>query len=207
MPGLMKRVDEIRPAIARVVMAAFPRSWVLVWIPAENFRRGLNWGAIAADVANRCVAELRQAGLKERVKVEVPPLRSQVFAEQRNDDLDAAIVSVHPGPEDFMVDDIRRALTAKQAIMGTYRSQGYQTILVLDTEEYPWFAPLYALFERATERVSLNAFDEIYMAATIHWPSLIVPLRLGDGVPVGQPVNEEFMGLWQMIKAHPRPLR
>jgi hypothetical protein len=204
-PRVVKVLERVRPVICRPVEAAFPESWVQIGVPAEEFAGGMEWIEVASRIGNLCVHALQGVEVGKRVRLDVAGLSSKVVAERVKEGVQDGLCWVRPvvwgrDPEELTVDDMVRALVDKRSTLESYHREGWPTVLVLDVEDLGWPDVFGPLFGRATERADASAFDEVYVAASAWNPSLIIPLKLGSQVPVGQPELGEFIGLCEELR-------
>jgi hypothetical protein len=199
-PRFVKRLEEIKPAIAARVVAAFPSSIIMIGVPAEDFEPGLDWQALAQSVADAAIAALRDLSPGVQLPVAVPGLPTRAFVRVIWQGVPEGFCAVNPvvwgrDPEDLTVDDLCRALADKRASMRGYQEMGMRTVLLLDCEALAWPPYVSGLFGRAIELEDPSAFDEVYAALSAHSPSFVIPLKLGAVAPVGQPELGDFIGL------------
>ena len=118
-PRVVKLLEEIRPAIAKSVVAAFPASIVMVGVPVEEFQRGLDWQALCRSVSDAAIEALRDLSPGVRLPVTVPGLQTRAFVEVIREDVPAGFCAVNPvvwgrDPEDLTVLPQLRMLPARQ---------------------------------------------------------------------------------------------
>lgn len=182
-PGVVKRLDRIRPIISERVTRRHPTSLVQVGVPIEEFAPGVDWDAMAAEVGERCAEVLDQAGEAEgRLPVRVPCLRERAFV-QRLFRVRAprGFCSVSPAiwgrePEVDTVLDFRRAIAEKRETLMPYHDEGMPTVLLLDVEDYLAFDAAVELYAQALAQEPSDGIDEAYLAASGYQPSFLVPL-------------------------------
>lgn len=199
-PRTVRLLEQIRPVIAARVVAAYPSSIVMIGVPAEDFKPGLDWQALAQSVADAAIAALRDLSPREQLPVTVAGLPTQSLVRVLLQGAPEGFCAVNPvvwgrDPEDLTVDDLCRALADKRASMRCYQQAGLRTILLLDCEHFPWPPHVSGLFGRAIELEDPSAFDEVYAVLSAHSPSFVIPLKLGSVAPVGQPELGDFIGL------------
>lgn len=195
-PFLIKQLEAARPIIVPIVEEAFPRSVVRIGLPVSPDLSVKKIGQIAKKVGNLSVDALRGAKKDERVRFSVPGLPADVFAERIFEPTRSALCTVFPAVwgrdvEDFTADDLCRAFAEKRRQAAECSEP---VILLLETSGYLNLPAIIDPYQRALARESVEAFQEIYVGTSQYDPALIIPLKLGDRSPVGQPELGQFIG-------------
>lgn len=94
-PRVVKVLEEIRPAIAERVVAAFSTSIVMVGVPIEEFQPGLDWQALSRSVSDAAIEALRDLSTGVRLPVTVPGLQTRAFVQVIWEDVPAGFCAVN----------------------------------------------------------------------------------------------------------------
>jgi hypothetical protein len=198
-PGQLHILNKYRPTVEGAIRSAFPEDGVLIMLPSEELKRGLDWDSMMRDVTReslRWLPELRQENGRQMTVAGFtrPPV---VFKHQRTrEGWCRMLFRIPMDQEDLAVAEFRRAFMEKRPRMQRYKAMGVPTWLVLDAPEVGWPNDFIRAFNAAIEVESVEVFDHIYLGCTLDRPVQFVPLKVDDVVGAPQPLYGEFVDLW-----------
>jgi hypothetical protein len=167
----------------------------------------MDWKLEASAAAQELVAKLRSAAPNESVVVKVGR-DGKAFACLVGEPREEGFCSVNPvvwgrDPEEFTVDDFRRALAAKKSVLSAYRSLGTATLLLLEFESTAW--PGWALEQlwRASQAEDMSPYDEVFLILTAWTPAFLMPLAIGGSYAESGALADEYVDLRSELEARP----
>lgn len=203
-PGRVRVLAFVAPAIKAEIEPQFPHWIVQVGIPVEAFGPGRDWLHEAATVARVLAAKLRTVPAHDSVEAPVASGTGRAFARLVGKPRAEGFCSVHPvvwgrDPEDLTVDDFRRALVGKKAVMSKYKAQGIRTLLLLEFEAMAWMPWALEQLRKAAEDQDVSAFDEIYLALTAWTPAFVLPFVTGGTADDSASLGGRFIELREQV--------
>ena len=198
-PGQLAILSKFRPSVEATLRSAFPEDGVLILLPSEELRRGLDWDSMMRELTAEALRRLPDLKQESGWQMTVAGFtrRPVVFKHHRTRHGWCRMMFRIPGDHgDLAVEDFQRALAEKRSRMKTYAAAGVQTWLVLDAPEVGWPNDFVRAFKAAIELESIEAFDHIYLGCTLDRPIQFVPLKVGDVVGAPQPLYGDFVDLW-----------
>ena len=181
---------------------AVPDSFVQITVPSDAVPTGLPWRKLRDVLNERCIEALHKMDAtppsENRFRrFEFPGVPFPVYISRQYWPEDPGCLVGRLAPAD-QAEALRQcllgAVSAKREQLRGYHTEGYPTILILDSDERALINDIVVAdaFATATADEELSEIDDVYFAESKRQPAWFYPLKLGQRVYPELPEFEEY---------------
>lgn len=162
--------------------------WIEVTIDVGAIPTGYDWCELSFGIERWLLSHLQELPYGRREPVQIPGVPFMVWVQREHGRGNGRIVVMRRAPVDLEEQRctvLRRALESKQDMLSYYKSEGYTTVLLLETYDVALANrdSICNTFKKVSPlELCADAIDEVYLIETGTHPWAISPLKIGSQI-------------------------